>query len=357
MMDKRYDAGDLVTLVKNLFHAAGMEIEKCEIIAPLLVEADLIGHTTHGIAQVPAYLKGLENGQMSGKGQPTVVADRGPVIVWDGNRISGVWLTATAIDLAIERAKKYGIATVSIRRSGHIACLAAFLSRATEEDLMIELASSDPSVESVAPYGGIKAAFTPNPIAVGIPTNDQPLLIDISASITTNGLTNRYHNENKKLPGLWVQDNSGEASDDPGVLFSDPPGTILPIGGKEYGHKGFGLALIIESLTQGLSGFGRADPPEGWGASVYLKITDPRAYCGIQEFKRQTTWLANSCRNNPAAPGFKAVRLPGDNAFRERETALQKGVSVYPGLLDELAPFAAKFQLDMPKSLELQNDF
>ena len=104
MMDKRYDAGDLVTLVKNLFHAAGMEIEKCEIIAPL-VEADLIGHTTHGIAQVPAYLKGLENGQMSGKGQPTVVADRGPVIVWDGNRISGVWLTATAIDLAIERAK------------------------------------------------------------------------------------------------------------------------------------------------------------------------------------------------------------------------------------------------------------
>ena len=106
MMDKRYDAGDLVTLVKNLFHAAGMEIEKCEIIAPLLVEADLIGHTTHGIAQVPAYLKGLENGQMSGKGQPTVVGDRGPVIVWDGNRISGVWLTATAIDLAIARAKK-----------------------------------------------------------------------------------------------------------------------------------------------------------------------------------------------------------------------------------------------------------
>ena len=137
---------------------------------------------------------------MLGKGQPTVVSDRGPVIVWDGKRISGVWLTAVAIDLAIERAKKYGITTVSIRRSGHIACLAAFLSRATKEDLLIELASSDPSVESVAPYGGTKAAFTPNPIAVGIPTNDQPLLIDISASITTNGLTGRLHAESKKYP-------------------------------------------------------------------------------------------------------------------------------------------------------------
>jgi len=351
-MDHRHNPQELIAFIKDLFHSAGMEQEKCEVVAPLLIEADLIGHTTHGIAQVPAYLTGLQNGQMLGKGQPTVVSDRGPVIVWDGKRISGVWLTAVAIDLAIERAKKYGITTVSIRRSGHIACLAAFLSRATKEDLLIELASSDPSVESVAPYGGTKAGFTPNPIAVGIPTNDQPLLIDISASITTNGLTGRLYAEGKKLPGPWVQDNTGKASNDPSVLFSDPPGTILPIGGKEYGHKGFGLALIIEALTQGLSGFGRADPPEGWGAAVYLKITDPRAFCGIEEFKRQTTWLANSCRNTPPAPGFTAVRLPGDNAFKERANALQKGVLIYPGLLEDLAPFAEKFKLDMPRPLD-----
>lgn len=350
-MGSKYRASDLITFIENLFHSGGMDIEKSKIVAPLLVEADLIGHTTHGIAQVPAYLSGLESGAMLGTGKPSVVSDRGPVVVWDGNRISGVWLTAVAIDLAIDRAKKFGVATIAIRRSGHIACLAAFLSRATDEDLMIELASSDPSVESVAPYGGIKPAFTPNPIAVGIPTNGTPLLIDISASITTNGLTNRYNAEGKKLPGDWVQNNSGEETNDPSVLFSDPPGTILPIGGKEYGHKGFGLALIIEALTQGLSGFGRADPAEGWGAAVYLKITDPSAFCGITNFKKQTTWLAEACRKNPPAPGFSAVRLPGDNAFSKREKAIHEGVALYPGLMEELIPFAKKYKSDIPEAL------
>ena len=69
----------------------------------------------------------------------------------------------------------------------------------------------------------------------------------------------------QKLPGAWVQDADGNGSDDPAVLYTDPPGTILPIGGKAYGHKGFGLALMIEALTQGLSGLGRSNPAEGWG--------------------------------------------------------------------------------------------
>ena len=86
-MDHRYNPQELIAFIKDLFHSAGMELEKCEVVAPLLIEADLIGHTTHGIAQVPAYLSGLQNGQMLGKGQPKVVSDRGPVIVWDGKRI------------------------------------------------------------------------------------------------------------------------------------------------------------------------------------------------------------------------------------------------------------------------------
>ncbi|MBH68145.1 MAG: lactate dehydrogenase [Rhodospirillaceae bacterium] len=348
-MSKKYNVADLISFVEKLFCSSGMDEEKAHVVAPLLVEADLIGHTTHGIAQIPAYLTGLEKGLLLGTGQPIVLNDRGPVVVWDGCRISGVWLTAMAIDLAIERAQKYGITTIAIRRSGHIACLAAFLTRATDKGLMIELASSDPSVESVAPYGGIKAAFTPNPIAVGIPTNNHPLLIDISASITTNGLTNRYYAEEKKLPGDWVQDNLGRASNDPSVLFTEPPGTIMPIGGKEYGHKGFGLALIIEALTQGLSGFGRADPAEGWGASVYLKVTDPSAFCGLKEFKKQTSWLANACRSNPPVPGSQIVRLPGDKAFAKKAEAIRNGLELYPGLMSELEPFAKKHKIKPPK--------
>jgi LDH2 family malate/lactate/ureidoglycolate dehydrogenase len=350
-MANRYNIEELILYIEALFLAAGMDADKSAIVAQLLVEADLMGHTTHGIAQAPAYLSGLENGLMLGTGDPMVVSDRGATITWDGQRISGVWLTAMAIDLSVDRAKKYGTATMAIRRSGHIACLATFLTRATEKGCMIELASSDPSIVSVAPYGGTKPAFTPNPIAIGIPTNKNPILIDISASITTNGLTGRLFSEGKKLPGDWVQDKSGRATNDPAVLFTEPPGTILPIGGKEYGHKGFGLALMIEALTQGLSGLGRADPPEGWGAAVYLKVTDPSAFGGMDEFTRQTSWLAESCRNNPPAEGVDNVRLPGDNAILNKAEAIANGLELYPGLLDDLKTFSDNYNIRVPGAI------
>ena len=350
-MANRYNIEELILYIEALFLAAGMDADKSAIVAQLLVEADLMGHTTHGIAQAPAYLSGLENGLMLGTGNPITVSDRGATITWDGQRICGVWLTAMAIDLSVDRAKKYGTATMAIRRSGHIACLAAFLTRATENGCMIELASSDPSIASVAPYGGTKPAFTPNPIAIGIPTNENPILIDISASITTNGLTGRLFSEGKKLPGDWVQDKSGRATNDPAVLFTEPPGTILPIGGKEYGHKGFGLALMIEALTQGLSGLGRADPPEGWGAAVYLKVTDPSAFGGMDEFTRQTSWLAESCRNNPPAEGVDNVRLPGDNAILNKAEAIANGLELYPGLLDGLKTFSDNYNIRVPGAI------
>ena len=350
-MANRYNIEELILYIEALFLAAGMDADKSAIVAQLLVEADLMGHTTHGIAQAPAYLSGLENGLMLGTGDPIIVSDRGATITWDGQRISGVWLTAMAIDLSVDRAKKYGTATMAIRRSGHIACLAAFLTRATDKGCMIELASSDPSIVSVAPYGGTKPAFTPNPIAIGIPTNKNPILIDISASITTNGLTGRLFSEGKKLPGDWVQDKSGRATNDPSVLFTEPPGTILPIGGKEYGHKGFGLALMIEALTQGLSGLGRADPPEGWGAAVYLKVTDPSAFGGMDEFIRQTSWLAESCRNNPPEEGVDKVRLPGDNAILNKAEAIANGLELYPGLLDGLKTFSDNYNIRVPGAI------
>jgi LDH2 family malate/lactate/ureidoglycolate dehydrogenase len=260
-------------------------------------------------------------------------------------------LTAKAVELAVDRARTYGTCTVVIRRCGHIACLAAYLEMATAKDCMITLASSDPSVESVAPYGGTTPKFTPNPIAVGIPTEGDPILIDISASITTNGLTGRLHGEGKSLPGEWVQDADGRPSNDPGVLFTDPPGTILPIGGREYGHKGFGLALMIEAMTQGLSGLGRADPKEGWGASVYLQVIDPTAFSGTEGFTRQTTWLAEACRADRPAVGVEAVRMPGDGALARKRAALAEGVEIYSGVMEKLALIGDKLGVVAPSPI------
>src|SRR5947208_12248803 len=142
----RYRTGDLVEYATALFAAAGCDGDKPAAIAACLVEADLLGHTTHGLQLAPTYLADLETGAMTARGEPEVVADRGAAVTWDGRRLPGVWLTAKATDLAVERATVHGVATVVIRRSHHIGCLAAFLQRATDRGLMILLASSDPAV-------------------------------------------------------------------------------------------------------------------------------------------------------------------------------------------------------------------
>jgi L-lactate dehydrogenase len=148
-----------------LLVAAGLDEDKAPTIARLLVTADAMGHTTHGLAQLAGYLAELESGDMRASGEPTLVADRGAAVVWDGERLPGVWLTERALALAVERAASLGVCAVSIRRSHHIACLAAFLPYATERGMLAMITCSDPSVASVAPFGAREAVFTPDPIA------------------------------------------------------------------------------------------------------------------------------------------------------------------------------------------------
>lgn len=348
---ERYRAGALVEYAEQLFCAAGVDGEKSETMATLLVEADLMGHTTHGLHLASGYLEELENGQMAKSGQPAVIADRPAAVTWDGRRLPGVWLTARAVDLASERAAATGIASVAIGNSHHIACLAVYLERATSKGMMAIVASSDPSDASVAPFGGTRAVFTPDPIAVGIPTDTAPILIDMSASITTNGNTNRLRKEGKRFPGQWAQTAKGRATDDPGALFTDPPGTLLPAGGKDHGHKGYGLALMVEALTQGLAGFGRATRPTGWGAAIFVQVMDPALYAGADAFRRETGFLAEACRTNPPVEGGGPVRLPGHAALVRKAEALSHGVALYPGIMAALAPWSARYGVTAPPPL------
>ncbi len=346
--DTRYAVADLTAFAGALFVAAGCDADKSATLSHYLVEADLLGHTTHGLQLASAYLAELEAGTMTARGEPEVVADRKATVTWDGNRLPGVWLTAKAVALAVERAPAYGVVTVVIRNSHHIACLATFLEYATSRGLMITIASSDPAVASVAPFGGRKPVYTPDPIAIGIPTHGDPILIDISASITTNGMANRLRRKGKHFPGAWALDANGTPTTDPEALFTKPPGSLLPVGGVDHGHKGYGLALMIEALTQGLSGFGRANSPSAWGASVFVQVTDPEAFAGRDAFREQTDWLASACRAVPPVPGNDAVRLPGERALTRKRDALAHGVPLYAGILTSLEPFATKYGVAVP---------
>ncbi|VTU33158.1 L-lactate dehydrogenase [Variovorax sp. PBS-H4] len=352
-MAQRFELHMLSATVLALFGKAGLTPEAAQAVTQVLLEADLIGHATHGLALVPWYLEAARSGAMRLAGAPEVVSDRGACVVWNGHRLPGAWLASQAVALAIERARTYGTVTLVIRDCGHVGALAAYMSRATERGMLLLMASSTPSVAGVAPFGGRKAVFTPNPIAAGIPTDGDPILLDISASITTLNRARQLAREGRSFPAEWVLDRDGNTSADPAVVV-DQGGSLLPVGGLDHGHKGYSLALLVEALTQGLSGFGRADEPSGTSVSLFVQVMDPSAFGGSTAFTRQTTHLAAACRDTPPLPGVEKVRVPGDRAAQARQSALERGLPLDDVILKGLQPWLDRYEMAMPAPLEVK---
>lgn len=347
-MNARFSAEALKDYAHALLMAAGLDAEKAEVVAATLLEGDLLGHTTHGLVLLPSYLAELEKGAMEKIGGPDVLADFPAAVTWDGRRLPGPWLVERALDLAAERAVRLGTCTVVIRRSHHIACLEAFLKKMTDQGLIATILCSDPAGALVAPHGGSRGVITPNPLASGWPTRSDPVLVDVSMSTTSFANVKRLQSEQRTAPAPWFVTAEGAATSDPAALFSNPPGALLPIGGTDHGHKGYGLGLWVEAMTSGLAGHGRADAVKGWGANVFIQVLDPRLFAGQEAFVRETTHLAETCRTTKPQPGVSNVRLPGEAGLQRRARQLAEGVDLHPSILPALKPWAEKLKVSEP---------
>ncbi len=342
----RFDYQDLIAFTSQLLTVAGLPGSRALVTAQTLVEGDLLGHTTHGVALMDPYLSNIERGEMMSDGEPEVVRDLGSAITWDGRYLPGCWLTHRAIDVALERIKEYPSVTVVISKSHHIGCLAAYPERATSKDLMMILSCSDPINETVAPYGGLTGKYSPNPIAYGVPTEDRPIIVDISTSTTSNGMVNQLYKRGEKLPHPWLLDHHGKVTDDPNAFFADPAATILPLGGMDTGYKGLGLGLLVELLTSGLAGHGRADRPEKWGASVFLQVINPEAFGGVDAFKKQAQYLNDSFKTSEPMNPQRPVRLPGQQALQRKADDQKSGVPLSDETVSSLKRWADKLQVN-----------
>lgn len=350
MSEDRYPFQALIDFSTTLLTHAGLPEDRARTVASTLVEADLMGHTTHGLHLLAPYVKEVEEGKMKSAGEPVVISDKGSAITWDGSYLPGPWLIHKAMDLAFERVLTHPVVTIAIRRSHHIACLAAYPEYATKRGLMMLLSTADPRTKTVAPFGGLDPVYTPNPIAGGIPTEGAPILFDVSMSLTSNGLVQRTYAEEKKLQYKWLLNNRGEATNDPKAFVEEqPPATVLPIGGMEAGYKGYALGLLVEALTCGLAGYGRADDPDTWGASVFMQVIDPEAFGGKAAFQKQNQTLVDACKASRPIDEDRPVRVPGDRAFQLREEQKRIGVKLYATIVPALKSVGEKYGLEFPK--------
>jgi LDH2 family malate/lactate/ureidoglycolate dehydrogenase len=343
-----YAHEDLLAYATQLGMSAGLPEERARIQGEMLLESDLMGHTTHGLNLLPVLLAELGSGGMKANGEPVVLADHPAALHWDGRFLPGTWLMVRAIEAARAKLKNNPVVTVVIRQAHHIAGLVAYLRMATEAGLSILIVNSDPSSKAVAAHGGIERQITPNPLAFGYPTDGAPVLIDVSTSTTANGWVRRWMAEGQKLPGKWVIDHAGHPSDDPAAMFGDPPGALLPLGGLDLGYKGFALGLMVETLTSALSGFGRADGAKGTGGPVTILLIDPAGFGGAAAFVRETTFVADAVRRSRPRPGAPAPRMPGERALALRAQQLVAGLALYPSIMPALAPWSEKLGVPAP---------
>jgi L-lactate dehydrogenase len=206
-------------------------------------------------------------------------------------------------------------------------------------------------VRSVAPFGGTQAVLTTNPIAYGIPTDGDPILIDQCTSVVSNAEVQEYAARGERTPGKWLVDPQGGPSDDASLVMHDPPATIMPLGGEEFGYKGFGFGLMVEALSLGLAGYGRSSNPDRFNESVFLQVIDPAGFAGSEVFLREMSDLAQRCRESPARKSGDQVRLPGQRALTQRTDNLTNGMPFEEPLIKAIQLRARRLNVECDTTL------
>jgi len=336
----------LLNFVSSSLKSSGMPGDKANAIADVLVRTDAMGHDTHGVALLPRYLDEISEGRMTCEGEARVVSDHGAALVLDGRRLPGCWLMGVAVAQALERAERLGTATVCLGNSHHFGGLVVHLLAIAERQMAGVVFTSSPGIATVAPFGGASPVLSPAPTGAALPTGKDPILIDVSASISTNNAAFALKRQGQRFDTDCLIAPDGMPSNDPAVLTLG--GALLPAGGIDHGQKGFGWGLMGEILSQGLAGHGRTDDATGMVNAATIQIWNPQAFAGTEYFLRSTGAIAELCRAATPADPSRPLRLPGEAALAHLRKARERGLELSADMVAALEKVATRCGAVLP---------
>jgi uncharacterized oxidoreductase len=321
-------ADRLRELTAAIFEAAGCKRPEAERIAMHLVEANLVGHDSHGVIRVPSYVKWLHAGKVVADRTIQVVFENDAVAVVDGQFGFGQTVGNQATKLGIEKSARHGIAVVALRNAGHLGRIGDWpLMAAWAGRLSLHFVNTTGAGILVAPFGGINRRLSANPIAAGVPVaGGAPMILDISACTLAEGKIRVALHKGVAVPEDCIIDARGRPTTDPRVFYADPPGAILPIAG----HKGYGLGVLCEVLAGALTGGGCSNPANADRVvngmlSIYL---DPSRFqpdeAFAAEIERFIAWVKSSEKATPDGD----ILMPGEIEERTKAKRLRDGIEV-----------------------------
>ncbi|HEY2918067.1 MAG TPA: Ldh family oxidoreductase [Candidatus Binatia bacterium] len=348
----KVDHDKLLSFCKQLLSGGGIPQADADLVAALLVKAELRGYAGHGVTRVPQYLAFIKNKIYDLSAKPQVEREGKITAVIDGKHCIGQVAARMAMTLAIKKAKEHGVGIVTLRRSGHTGRLADYMEMATEQGLIGMGAASVGSATTTL-YGGMKPITGTNPMAFGIPTrNGEPIILDFATASMSMGEIQKRVAKGERIPDGVILDGEGNPTNDFKSFRGPPRGVFLPFGG----YKGSGVALITEILGGLLSGNG---PGKNWwdkGAhgvnGVFLQAFAVEEFQPLEKFYDKVDEFVAFIKSTQCAPGFNEILLPGE-AGRRREAEQRKDrVDIDDGTWSELTRLAAELGVSpLPNTL------
>lgn len=300
---------DAVSRVYACLRGWGVSESSASCIAEHLVDSELSGHPSHGVRQLIRYERLVVDGQCDPAADPVVLALSGPVARIDGQGGFGQPAMRLAVDTAVEAAREYKVGVAGVVRIGHTGRMGAWVERGTAAGVfaLAMLAASDPPFALAAAPGAAPVLRT-NPLSIGAPSTKDPLILDIAMSVVSESAVLDAASRGEQVPENALTDGHGNVSTDPRDYLDG--GVLLPTGG----YKGFGLAVLIEALSIGLTGADEHGRTPVSGALVIC--IDCGAFRAHGESKRSVEALQERVR---ASGDFHSVvQAPGDRSKRRR---------------------------------------
>jgi uncharacterized oxidoreductase len=348
-----FPAAELVRVSESLFVAAGVPAADAAVVARSLVDANLCGHDSHGVMRVPQYIDLIRKGTYK-VGVPLGVTRETPAAVAaDANWGLGQVQAYRLLGMLVAKAKAAGVAAGTLRNCGHVGRLGEYAEAAARDNLaFLGMVNSHGAGRRVAPPGGTEGRIGTNPICMGAPTTGDPVVLDFGTSAVAEGKVRVNFQKKEPVPDGWLLDHAGRPTADPGVLYADPRGTILPFGGPQA-YKGFGLGLLIDLLCGGLSGGACASPAypiAGYGNAVVFVVLNPALFGGVEHFLGQTDGLTEYVRSCPRAEGVPAITLPGDPERSAKAKRAADGIAIPDGTWELITKTAAELGIALPRT-------
>ena len=340
----RFASSEGQRFMSAAFRAVGLPPADADAVAERMGLADLRAIDSHGIVRLPGYVRRIRAGAINPRPNITLVQEAAATALIDGDNGMGHLVMGRAAALAIDKARAAGIGLVGARASNHAGAGAVYAMMPLGHD-MIGLYLAVANINHMAPWGGLDPLLGTNPIAVAVPTLEEPpVVLDIATTATSFGRIRVAAQNGESLPEGLVMDREGQPVTDPREAIEH--GLVLPMGG----YKGYGLSLMFSLLAGAVNGTpvgsttigAEAQETQGSNTGQAIMALDVARFREVEGFKRDVDRIARELRRSRPMPGVSEVRFPGLQAHRIAEERARAGIPLRPALRRELDVLAAE---------------